>query len=87
MLKRLSLFFTILLLLSALVEAYHYHDDGEDHPQCSICAAIHQQAATGFAVQFHEVLREYVDAPYPRPVLAIVAKTFFTPFNSRAPPA
>ena len=87
MLKRLSLFFAILLLLSTLVEASHYHDDGEDHPQCSICAAIHQQAATGFTAHVHEVLREYVDAPYLRPVPAVVAKTFFTPFNSRAPPA
>lgn len=87
MLKRLSLLFAILLLLATLVEAFHYHDDGADHPQCSICTAIHQHAESGFATPVSEIVRTYVESPYPRPVLAIVTNTFFTPFNSRAPPA
>ena len=85
--KRLSLIFITLLLLSTLVEAFHYHDDGADHPECSICAATHHQADTAYTAPVYEFLRHFVETPYPRPVLPVITKTFFTPCNNRAPPA
>jgi hypothetical protein len=86
MLKRLSLLLTILLLLASLVEAFHYHDDGADHPQCSICAAHHQKAEFGLTGVLYHVVRDFVETPYLRPVPSLVTKVFFAPFNSRAPP-
>jgi len=87
MLKRVSLFLTILFLLTTLVEAFHYHDDGADHPECSICAATHQQANTCSPSSIPEISLQYLDTPYPRPVLPFVTTADFTPFNIRAPPA
>jgi hypothetical protein len=85
--KRLSLFLVILLLLSTLVEAFHYHDDGDDHPECSICAATHQQSDTGFTPPVCEIQRHVTETVYVQPVLAVASKTIFTPANNRAPPA
>lgn len=86
MLKRLSLLITLLFLLASLVEAFHYHDDGADHPQCSICVALHQSAESALTGVVYHVVRNFVETPYPRPVPLHIAKTFFTPVNSRAPP-
>ncbi len=85
--KRLSLLFITLLLLSSLVEAFHYHDDGADHPECSICVATHQQADSGYTSPTCAIQRQLAETTYPEPVLAAVTKTFFTPANNRAPPA
>ena len=86
MLKRLSLFFVCLLLLATLAEAFHHHDDGDDHPDCPICVATHQQSDSGFFFPAHEVCRNFTDTAYVRPVLAIVTQIFHTPANNRAPP-
>lgn len=86
MLKRLALLITLLFLLASLVEACHYHDDGASHPQCSICAALHQSADSVQAGVVHQVVRTCQETPYARPIQAEVAKSCFTPFNSRAPP-
>ena len=86
MLKRLALLLTILFLLASLVEAFHFHDDGADHPQCSICVALHHSAVPWRADTVHRVVRDFVETPYPRPVQAMASKPFFYSFNSRAPP-
>lgn len=88
MVRRLSLFFTIVLLLSHLVEAFHYHDDGADHPDCSICATINQQADSAYNLPVYQILPQAVKTPYPQqPVLPTVAKSIYSPFNNRAPPS
>jgi hypothetical protein len=87
MYKRASLIFLILLLLTTLVESLHYHDDGADHPECSICVATHQQADTGYTAPVYEILNQSAETLYPRPVLPVVANTLFSSFNNRAPPA
>ncbi len=87
MFKRLSLFFVSLLLLFTLVEAFHHHDDGADHPDCSICVATHQQAETGYTPPALEIHRNFTETAYLRPVSAVIPHTFFTPANNRAPPA
>jgi len=84
--KRLSLLLIILLLLSTMVEAFHYHDDGDDHADCPICVATHHQAGTGFTAPVYEIPSHSVETPCPRPVLPIVAKSFFSPYANRAPP-
>ena len=85
--KRLSLIFIALLLLSVLTESAHFHDDGADHPECSICAATHQQADTGFTAPVYEIISHSAKTPYPLPVLPAITKAFFSPCNNRAPPA
>jgi hypothetical protein len=87
MLKRLSLFFVCLLLLSFLGEAFHHHDDCADHPDCSICVAVHHKADAGFTFAPSEIQRELTGTVYARPLLAIIAKTTYSPTNTRAPPA
>lgn len=86
MLKRLALLLTVLSLLASLVEAVHFHEDAADHPLCSICAALHYSALPGENATVPEVVRDFVETPYPQPVQAIVGKSFFSSFNSRAPP-
>lgn len=86
MLKRLSLLLTILFLLASLVEAFHYHDDGADHPQCPICAALHQKSESARVSADYQVARDYLETPHPRPVPARVTTTSFSPLQSRAPP-
>jgi hypothetical protein len=85
--KRLATFFICFLLLSTLVTAFHHHDDGADHPDCSICVANHQQSDSGHTSPSAEILRQLAETDYARPVLAVATQTFFTPANNRAPPA
>jgi len=87
MLKRLSLFFVCILLLANLAEAFHHHDDGSDHPDCSICATAHHQAATGYVAPVFDVQRLVAKTIHVQPALAFVAKLFHSPANDRAPPA
>jgi hypothetical protein len=87
MTKRLTLLLISLLLLTALGEAFHFHADGVDHPECSICAAAHQQADAGFTPAPAVIRRPCTDTAYVRPVLTAAAKTFHNPANDRAPPA
>lgn len=85
--KRLSTFFICLLLLSALASAFHHHDDGADHPECSICLAGHQQSDAGYPAPGWVIQSQPVEIIHARPVSASPAKTFRTPANNRAPPA
>jgi hypothetical protein len=84
--KRISLFLSILLLFSTLVVSFHYHADGADHPDCSICLAHNQQADSSYILPFPEIQREFTETLLPQPVPAIIAKSCFTPANNRAPP-
>ncbi len=86
MLKRLATFCVTLLLLATLGAAFHHHDDGADHPDCSICAAIHHQADTGFVAPVIEIQRLVAKTIHLQPALAVVAKLSVLPANGRAPP-
>jgi hypothetical protein len=84
--KRISLFLTILLLLSTMAVSFHYHADGADHSDCSICLAHHQQADSNYIFSSPEILREFTETLFERTSPAVIAKSCFTPANSRAPP-
>jgi hypothetical protein len=84
--KRISLFLTILLVLSTLAGSFHYHADGTDHPGCSICLAHHQQADSSYIFSSPKILREFTETLFERTAPAAIAKSCFTPANSRAPP-
>ena len=86
MVKRLSLILTILLMLSIMVEAFHCHDDGAEHPECAICLASIQQADTGHTAPVNEIGIKSAEILYPRPVLAIVTTFYISPLKNRAPP-
>jgi hypothetical protein len=85
--KGLSFIIVCLMLLSFLGEAFHHHDDGGEHPECSICVATHHKSDTGLTFATSEMQRELTETPYPHPFLAVVAINFFTPELGRAPPA
>jgi hypothetical protein len=87
MLKRLSFILVCLLLLSFLGEAFHHHYDGDDHPDCSICMAIHHKADTGITFAPPEIQRELTETIYLSPVLAGLPNTLFIPALGRSPPA
>jgi hypothetical protein len=88
MLKRLSFIFVCLLLLSFLGEAFHHHDDGDDHSDCSICmAVVHHKADTGLTFAPPEIQRDLTETIYLSPALAGLPKTFFIPALGRSPPA
>jgi len=87
MFKRLSSFFICLLIFSSLAVAFHHHDDGADHPDCSICVAVHHQADTGYVAPVIDIQRLVAQTIHVQPALAVVAKLFHSPANGRAPPA
>lgn len=86
MIKRLSFLCICLMLLSILATSYHHHDDGADHPECSICLACHQQSDSSYGISRHEVVRPLIPIVYAAPVLAVVTDSSLTPGNGRAPP-
>jgi hypothetical protein len=88
MLKRFSFIFVCLLLLSFLGEAFHHHDDGDEHPDCSICmAVVHHKADTGLTFAPPEIQRELTEIVYQSPVQAGLPKIFVIPALGRSPPA
>ena len=87
MIKRLSLLIVILLLCTAVVESFHHHDDGADHSDCSICVASHLTSDTVLSSPAAAVQRHETRTVYLLPTVTVVAKTCFSPANSRAPPA
>jgi len=88
MFKRLSILFIAVLFLSVLTQAFHFHSDGADHPECPVCVASHQQSDSGrIPVHSCEIQRAFTETVYAQPVSTLAGKTFFTPANSRAPPA
>jgi len=87
MLKRLSLFFVCLLLFSFVAEAFHHHDDGEEHDDCPVCmAVVHNKADTGFTFAPPEIQRELTETIYVSPALATLPDTFFILELGRSPP-
>jgi hypothetical protein len=87
MIKRLSLLIVILLLCTAVVESFHYHDDGANHSDCSICVASHLNSDTVLSSPVVPVLRSITRTVYLLPTVTVVTKVCFSPANSRAPPA
>jgi hypothetical protein len=87
MCRRLSFLFIILLLLATLAEAFHFHEDGADHPDCSVCAATHHQSDSAYTSPAGEIQRHIAETVYVQPAPTIVVRTFFSLANNRAPPA
>ncbi len=87
MLRRLSFLFAFILLLSFLGEAFHRHDDGADHPDCSVCmAAVHHNADGGLSFVPLEIPGELTGTLHCPPIITIICESLFTPSRSRAPP-
>lgn len=88
MIKRLSFIFVCLLLLSFLGEAFHHHDDGDEHPDCAVCmAVVHHKSDTGFTYAPFEIQQELTETIYQSPALAGLSKIVFIPELGRSPPA
>jgi hypothetical protein len=86
MIKRLSLLILILLFCTAVVESFHYHTDGADHSDCSICIASHFVSDTVLCSPTITGLRDITRTIYLLPTVTVVTKLSFSPANSRAPP-
>ncbi len=88
MLKRFSLVLICLLLFSFVAEAFHHHDDGEDHPDCAVCmAVVHHKADTSLSFLPPEIRIDLTGVIPVTPHYIFISKTPFTPANNRAPPA
>jgi hypothetical protein len=85
--KGLSFIIICLILLSFLGEAFHHHDDGADHPECSICVATHQKSDTGFSFAPLDAPGDLAGTLYNPLIINIISKTLFSPSLGRAPPA
>ena len=85
--KGLSFIFICLMLLSFLGEAFHHHDDGSDHPECSICVATHQKSDTGPAIAQLEAPGELAGTLCNPSIITIFSRTLYSPSLGRAPPA
>jgi hypothetical protein len=85
--KGLSFIFVCLMLLSFLGEAFHHHDDGGDHPECSICVATHQKSDNSFSFAPLELPGELAGTVCNPSIINIFSKTLFSPSLGRAPPA
>jgi len=87
--KRLAPYILCLLLLSALVTAFHHHDDSRlDHSDCATCAVAHHSTA--------ELSLSFVDGTYQPPsypsyfapfILTSAVSRYFPSPRNRAPPA
>ena len=87
MIKRLSLLIIILLLCTVVVESFHYHDDGANHSDCSICVASHLNSDTVLSSPVAVIQRHETRTVYFLSSVTVVTKVCFSPANSRAPPA
>ena len=85
--KGLSFIFICLMLLSFLGEAFHHHDDRNDHPECSICVATHHKSDTGPAIAQLEAPGELAGTLSSPSIITFAGKTLYTPSLGRAPPA
>jgi hypothetical protein len=85
--KGLSFIFVCLMLLSFLGEAFHHHDDGANHTDCSICVATHQKSDTGFSLAPMELPGELSGTVCNPPIIICLSKALFSPSLGRAPPA
>jgi hypothetical protein len=85
--KGLSFIFICLMLLSFLGEAFHHHDDGADHPECSICIATHQKSDAGFSFAPLELPGELAGTLSNPSIITIFNRTLYSPSLGRAPPA
>jgi hypothetical protein len=84
--KRLSIFIVCLLLFSSLLTAYHHHDGGQDHPNCSICAvANHYTSALLSHPEFIPPSQLITTVEFPPFIQHSISITRYS-FHSRAPP-
>lgn len=86
--RSVALLLSCLMLASMLLVGLHYHADGQEHPDCQICAvAHHQPAAAPPAIpscQFKQPVSQPIK--FPELVLNAVSVCLSIP-HSRAPPA
>lgn len=84
--RSLSYLLICLLLCSALVTAFHHHEDGAAHSDCSICLAGHHQPATESDAPTAAIAWQFTAATFTLPILIVPASHDFSPTQSRAPP-
>ena len=82
-----SLILALLLFSATLVESLHHHDDGVDHPDCSVCvAALHHGADSALPSPLLLPLPEVSPTVFPEVILhAAAVRACYAPGN-RAPP-
>jgi hypothetical protein len=71
-LRAIALVLSVLLLAAVLLGSVHHHGDGDDHPDCAVCAVVHHHSA---------------DAAVPAPVLLRLPVAIATLFLLRPPAA
>lgn len=84
--RSLSTLLICLLLCSALVTAFHHHEDGAAHSDCPICVAGQHQPAVPPDAPSGVVRQEAAGAAFVASVTAQIAAIAFSPLQSRAPP-
>jgi len=85
--KGLSFIFICLMLLSFLGEAFHHHDDGNDHPKRAVCVATQQKSDAGFSFAPLEAPGELAGTLSSPSIITFAGKPLYTPSLGRAPPA
>jgi hypothetical protein len=88
MLRRFSVLFLMLLILSFVGEAFHHHKDGDEHPDCAVCmAVVHHKSDAGLTYVPPQItlnLSGIIDNPV---IVSFICKSIYTPSLGRAPPA
>jgi len=87
MLKRLSLFCICVIMFSAIVVAFHHHDDGDDHEDCPVCSASLHHSPAVFVQPVQDIHQDFTKTEFFTPAIQKFVKTFSATVNCRAPPA
>ena len=76
-----------LMLAAVLFSSIHYHNDEQDHPECSICAVAHHSPAVSIFVPPYTpptpVIHQIELTPYTKSFASTTSLTH----HSRGPPA
>ena len=83
----LSTLLVCLLLCSALVTAFHHHEDGAAHSDCPICVTGQHQPATQPEAPAADIVLAFTAASFTLSNPIVPASHAFSPARSRAPPA
>jgi hypothetical protein len=87
MLRRFSILLLLFLLLSFVGEAFHHHNDGDEHPDCAVCmAVVHHKADTGLTYVPPKIILTLTGTINSPLISAFVCKSVYTPSLGRAPP-
>ncbi|MCK4785349.1 MAG: hypothetical protein KAV87_16480, partial [Desulfobacteraceae bacterium] len=86
--KRLSIFFIFLLIFASTAGAFHHHDDGLRHDDCSVCTSVsHNTSFVGqdnsnpLQLVFNDTSLSFQDDA------SLISFDITTAYSERAPPA